>query len=292
MTSHNIYKYFRLLDICLIIYGPDPGIVDVIDKSHFFIVESGTAALSLPDNFDKTPLVSESIILSNELKVIDDPSIGLFQKHKEYPLFIRGLITNWPALEKWRRPSFWVKIAGHRFFPVEIGYHYSDVNWRQEIIQLNDYFRKYVFDMKNEDIAYIAQHNWAHQVPLLALDFETPEICDIFLNPSLHSVITHMWFGIKGTFTPLHFDRYNNILSQVVGQKYVLLIDPKYSSILSDGHDNTSKIINENISDYLIQINIPFYEVVLKAGESLYIPSNWWHQVKSLSFSISMSFWF
>lgn len=292
LTPKYIYKYFKLLDTCLIVCGPDSNVVEVIDKSHFLITEPWKASISLPGSFDETPFVSGFPVLSNEIKAIDDPSVGMFCKCLGSPVFIRDLISNWPALVKWNKPSFWIHKAGHRFFPVEIGYHYADTNWRQEIIQLNDFLQKYVFDTNNEDIAYIAQHNWIHQIPSLAHDFETPEICDIFLNPCLHNAMTHMWFGVKGTFTPLHFDKYNNILSQIVGQKYVLLVDPKFSEIVSDGHDNTSRIIDENISDYLLQHDIPFQEIILKAGDSLYIPSLWWHQVKSLSFSISMSFWF
>ena len=291
MSPQKIYNYFKLLDTSLIICGPDSNVVEVIDKSYILVREPSIRIFPVPDSFDEIP-VSVLSIISNELKSIDDPSIGLFQKCMAFPVFIKGLISNWPALTKWNRPSFWIKIAGHRFFPVEIGCHYSDSNWRQEIIQLNDFFQKYVFDINNEDIAYIAQHNWIHQIPHLAHDFETPEICDIFLNPDMRSVITHMWFGVKGTFTPLHYDKYDNILSQIVGRKYILLIDPKFSEILSNGHENTSRIIDENISYYLQQHNVPFQEVVLQAGESLFIPSLWWHQVKSLSFSISISFWF
>jgi hypothetical protein len=292
MNSQDIYTYFKLLDTSLIVCGPDSNVVEVIDKSHILIGKCSIITFSEHDSFNEQTLISELPILSNELKVIDDPSIGYFQKCMGYPVSINGLISNWPALARWNRPSFWVEIAGHRFFPVEIGCHYLDTDWRQEIIQLNDFFQKYVFDIDNKEIAYIAQHNWIHQIPHLALDFETPEICDIFLNPDMGIVLTHMWFGGKRTFTPLHFDKYNNILSQIVGQKYVLLIDPKFSEILSRDHDNTSKIIDENISDYLLQQGIPFQEVILKAGQSLYIPSFWWHQVKSLSFSVSMSFWF
>ncbi len=34
-----------------------------------------------------------------------------------------------------------------------------------------------------------------------------------------------------------------------------------------------------------------YQDVVLCAGEMLYIPPGWWHYVKSLSVSFSISFW-
>ena len=35
----------------------------------------------------------------------------------------------------------------------------------------------------------------------------------------------------------------------------------------------------------------PFYDVHLNAGDMLFIPRGWWHFVKSLSNSISVSYW-
>lgn len=291
MPSHIVYKYFKLLDMALIICGPDPNIVELIDVSS--ILKTIPFDLtSLPDSFDAFSPADELSLTSSELVTIKDPSVNIFQKNTMSPVIIEGLTSNWPALEKWDKPSFWINIAGHRFFPVEIGRHYLDNDWVQDIIQLFDFFQKYVFDLDNEDIAYIAQHNWINQIPLLARDFEIPDICDIFLNPQMNSVMTHMWFGVKGTLTPLHYDKYNNVFTQIVGRKYILLVDPQFSQLLSDGTDNTSRIIDENFSDFLQKHNIPFNEVILQPGESLLIPSKWWHQVKSLTFSISISFWF
>jgi lysine-specific demethylase 8 len=35
----------------------------------------------------------------------------------------------------------------------------------------------------------------------------------------------------------------------------------------------------------------PFYDVQLDAGDALFIPKGWWHFVKSVSNSISVSYW-
>lgn len=291
MPSHIVYKYFKLLDTALILYGPDPDIVELIDASCILRTIPFDLT-SLPDSFEAFSPENKLSLAFSELVILKDPSISIFQKNMMSPVIIEGLTANWPALKKWDKPSFWVNTAGHRFFPVEIGRHYLDDDWVQDIIQLNDFFRKYVFNSNNENVAYIAQHNWIHQIPLLARDFEVPDICDIFLNPKMDRVMTHMWFGVKGTLTPLHYDKYSNVFTQIVGRKYILLVDPKFSQILSNGSDNNSRIIDENVSNFLRKHNILFNEVILQPGESLLIPPKWWHQVKSLSFSISISFWF
>lgn len=35
----------------------------------------------------------------------------------------------------------------------------------------------------------------------------------------------------------------------------------------------------------------PFIDGVLEAGQMLYLPPGWWHYVKALSTSVSVSFW-
>ena len=209
------------------------------------------------------------------------------------PIIIENLIAHWPALKKWRKPSFWTKIAGHRFFPVEIGNNYLDESWNQEIVQLNEYLKHFVFNSTNKISAYIAQHNWLYQIPLLSRDFDTPDICDIFSKSQNNNcVLTNMWFGMADTFTPLHFDKYNNVFAQVVGSKHFIVVDPKYSSFLTDGLDNTCKITSDDLINFLDSNKIYYHNFVLHSGESLYIPSQWWHQVRSLTFSVSISFWF
>lgn len=286
-------KYFRLLDTVLIIYGPDPDIIGIINRSVISQsiasteVVSSIKSLSF-DTFNGSNLVENR----KNILILKDPSISEFERNVSNPIIIEGLISNWPALKKWSIPSFWIETAGHRFFPVEIGTNYESNDWYQEIIQLNEYFKSYVFADNNSKIAYIAQHNWVHQIPCLSRDFEAPDICDIFLNPDQDQVLTHMWFGMKGTISPLHFDKYDNIFSQIVGRKHFVLVDPKFSHVITFGTGNTCKIDDGQILEFLTNNNIPYHEFILSPGESLYIPSKWWHQVKSLSFSISISFWF
>lgn len=286
-------KYFEILDTLLIVYGPDEDINNIIQNS-----ENYQAVIS--ENFDSTkkefPSIDSNSILSvkhNGIIILNDPSLSLFKKNMVAPILIKDLISDWPALTKWKSPSFWLNTAGHRFFPVEIGKNYLSENWKQDIMQLKQYFDNYIFSTDPENIAYIAQHNWLHQIPSLSQDFSTPDLCEIYLNPNQDRPLIHMWFGIKGAFSPLHFDKYNNIFTQIVGYKYFLLVDPRFSEVIKNGSDNnTCTIESENLFNFLNLRNIPYNEIILKPGDSLFIPKNWWHQVKSLSFSISISFWF
>ena len=37
--------------------------------------------------------------------------------------------------------------------------------------------------------------------------------------------------------------------------------------------------------------NVPFVDCILEPGDLLYIPIGWWHYVRGLSVSFSVSFW-
>lgn len=56
---------------------------------------------------------------------------------------------------------------------------------------------------------------------------------------------------------------------------------------------NTSQIDVENIDvdRFPKAVDLPYWEGILEEGEMLYIPAKYWHYIKSLSLSFSVSFW-
>jgi hypothetical protein len=103
-----------------------------------------------------------------------------------------------------------------------------------------------------------------------------------------------MWIGPRGTFTPLHFDLTNNLLAQVTGSKRIVLIPPSETRhlhhrrhVFSDVHDVTDE---SRLALYPSARHARRYELELKAGETLYVPVGWWHQVRSTEFSVTLTF--
>ena len=137
---------------------------------------------------------------------------------------------------------------------------------------------------------YLAQHRFFEQVKVLRGDFGVPEYCKD-KDPAVN-----IWFGAGGVTTPLHFDRHENLLAQVVGAKRVLLVHQRHSGKLypQTEVDNASSVDIEapdlgkhpNFAGAVVEV------CVLMPGELLYIPHSYWHAVSSLSPSISLSFWF
>lgn len=84
---------------------------------------------------------------------------------------------------------------------------------------------------------------------------------------------------------------------QVVGRKYIRLYAPSTSASVYPHTQgmltNTSRVDLDKVDqeEFPLFATAQFTECVLEAGDMLYIPPRWWHYVKALSRSFSVSFW-
>ncbi|KAI1377530.1 Clavaminate synthase-like protein [Hypoxylon crocopeplum] len=287
---------------------------------------------------------------------VDVLSMDAFQEYMDNPsgsklgpepLIIRGSIRNWPAVttNPWNRPSYLLSqtFDGRRLVPIEIGRSYVDEGWGQKIVTFGEFLREYIDPslaiaqdssngeaasppLQNKSIAYLAQHPLFTQLPTLRNDILIPDYCytappphptDPSMDqPELEEPLLNAWFGPPGTITPLHTDPYHNILTQVVGRKYVRLYSPLNTErMLARGKENGVEMGNTSLMDVGIvegwdalsdddndegQLSkedlvafseVPFLDCTLEPGDALYIPIGWWHYVRGLSVSFSVSFW-
>jgi [protein]-arginine 3-hydroxylase / protease len=152
-------------------------------------------------------------------------------------------------------------------------------------------------------VLYLAQHQLFEQIPALRKDIVIPDYCSLGWsetaesNLSAHDPTVNAWFGPRGTVSPLHFDANHNLLCQVVGKKYIRLYAPSTTPLLYANPEsslaNTSMVDVENpdARQFPAFLQAPYVETILDEGQTLYIPPRWWHFVKSLSTSWSVSFW-
>ncbi|KAI5067154.1 hypothetical protein GOP47_0017682 [Adiantum capillus-veneris] len=82
-----------------------------------------------------------------------------------------------------------------------------------------------------------------------------------------------------------------------MGRKYVRLYPPLHGFGLYPFEEsmlcNSSQVDldNPDYTKFPLAENLPYLDCILEEGEMLYIPPKWWHYVKSLSLSFSVSFW-
>lgn len=112
-----------------------------------------------------------------------------------------------------------------------------------------------------------------------------------------HAASSNTYLHVCVQVTPLHHDPHYNLLAQVVGTKYVRLYHAKYTASLHPyvtGLTQNSSQVDVDApqhDQYPDFADAPFLECTLQPGQMLFIPPGWWHYVKALSVSFSVSFW-
>jgi ribosomal protein L16 Arg81 hydroxylase len=130
-----------------------------------------------------------------------------------------------------------------------------------------------------------------------------PELLpDLDFNPLIMRaaplVSVNFWYAGGGHLTPLHYDRYDNFLNQIIGRKKVTLFAPsdkEYLYSTSDSRARTPATVNLFEPDYE---QFPHFgratpiEFVMEPGDTLYLPADWSHQIESLDVAVSVNFFF
>ncbi|XP_076089323.1 tRNA wybutosine-synthesizing protein 5-like [Mytilus galloprovincialis] len=152
------------------------------------------------------------------------------------------------------------------------------------ISETEKYYLRAVGDNPRTDIADINK-----QFPELAEDISIPP----FFSPDrfFSSVFRISSNGIQ-LWT--HYDVMDNILIQVTGSKRVVLFSPQDANYMYLNGDKSEvlDIDNPDLEKYPNFINATRYEGVLQAGDILFIPALWFHNVIALEFGIAVNvFW-
>ncbi|EPE09928.1 hypothetical protein F503_05023 [Ophiostoma piceae UAMH 11346] len=231
----------------------------------------------------------------------------------------------------WGSPDYlrWRTLGGQRLVPVEVGRSYVDAGWRQEIVKFESVLQALQAGshapQTTNSTMYLAQHSLFTQIPKLRDDICIPDACYSVTNDADTDAdddtegqepMLNAWLGPAGTITPLHTDPHHNLLAQVVGRKYVRLYSPEQSAGLRPrGREGGVEMGNTSAVDVGVMegwdtgseeaggdghtsttdrerfLALAYRDCILEPGDTLYIPRGWWHYVRGLSVSFSVSFW-
>ncbi len=137
-------------------------------------------------------------------------------------------------------------------------------------------------DTKND--IYLVSRNRALEGPLGML---LEDIVGVpgFLRQEAWDRAVSLWMGPAGTHTPLHHDTSHILFCQIHGTKRVRLVSAIEPGLLF-GPTHATFYSNVTPED----VGARVYEIEMTPGDGLYIPLGFWHQVDSLTPSISLSF--
>ncbi|GEN75541.1 cupin-like domain-containing protein [Chryseobacterium hagamense] len=211
------------------------------------------------------------------------------------PVVIKNMAKKWPAYQKWTM-EYMKEVVGD----VEVPLYDSSkadpsapINASAAKMKFGDYIDLIQREPTDLRIFLFDPIKFA---PKLLEDYLSPkELMGGFLDK-----YPNMFFGGKGSVTFLHFDidMAHIFHTHFNGRKHILLFDYKwrerlyqipYATYALEDYD----IENPDFTKFPALDGVEGIECFLEHGDTLFMPTGWWHWMKYLdgSFSISLRAW-
>ncbi|HEB62375.1 MAG TPA: cupin-like domain-containing protein [Bacteroidetes bacterium] len=209
-----------------------------------------------------------------------------YLKRKE-PVIFTDLMEAWPAKNKWTIDYF-KSVYGH----LEVPLYATNKGKGKKYISPERYmlFRDYLEILEaGPSNLRMFLFNIFKEAPELMKDFSTPTIMDGFINS-----FPFMFFGGKGATVGLHYDidLSHIFLNQFYGRKRVVLFAPDQSTNIYHHPFSVASYIDVNNPDYKTfpaLKKVVGYECIVQPGETLFMPSAYWHYIEYVDSGYSMS---
>ena len=231
-------------------------------------------------------------LLSRKIDVIDLAEHGWERLQQSIaqrtPAVITGLAAQWPALERWSPENLSARY-GHktvRVYDASFGEPGANYMGSIDTMRFADFLRETLGE--GRDLRMFL-HNIGRAFPELLDDITFPSIG---LRFSKHFV--YSFFGCRGSTTPLHYDIDMGYVlhTAIYGRRRVRLFGPEQSSALHQ-HPFTVRsyvdLDDPDLSEHPALVNARGYEVLLKPGQTLFMPAGYWHEFHYLDAGLGMS---
>jgi len=214
------------------------------------------------------------------------------------PVILTGEMFEWPALAKWT-PEYLSKSVGSKTIEFQ-----GDRNKNGQFeIHKDAHRREMPFDRfidlllrpGNGNDAYLTAYNSVRNSEALRPLHADMGFPDKYLTREVEQPNGMMWIGPAGTLTSLHHDLTNNLIAQVVGRKRLLVLPASEVSRLYNHLHVFSEIADLEgpgltVSRFPRLAGLRYTVVTLMPGEMIFMPLAWWHQVRSIDFSVTVTY--
>ncbi|MAS94512.1 MAG: hypothetical protein CMO55_15035 [Verrucomicrobiales bacterium] len=208
------------------------------------------------------------------------------------------ILTGWDEVKAIRDDLSWNALSkryGEEEVEIQEGrnadqYYERNSNEHKSVVKFREFLDRVLRDDEDNDVYLTANNGKRNDEVFSSITNSNRWMPDI-LDRENHKGKAFLWIGPKGTVTQLHHDLTNNLLLQVSGSKSVKLFPPCYfTRIYNDFHCYTGfDCDHPDYERFPLVEEINMRECILEEGQALFLPVGWWHQVRSLSPSISIT---
>ena len=209
------------------------------------------------------------------------------------PVVVTGRMADWRAM-RWT-PEFLAQRFADREVQVQTRRlanprYESESSRHHETMRFADFMRRVMSGQESNDIYMTANNSGANAPALRELWDDIVQVPE-YLDDRDPANLGFFWIGPAGTITPTHHDLTNNFMAQILGRKRVHLVDgldiPRMYNSLHVYSEVDLENIDYNRFPLMRGVNVRSYD--LHPGELLFLPVGWWHQVRSLDLSITVT---
>lgn len=255
-------------------------------------------------------MASNSRLTKKDLEVFYDVSRSQFVNDiypKRIPVIIRGQDIG-PCINQWKSTDYLAERGGNK----EVKIHVSPTS-QMDFINKNFLYRSLPFNefvkrvSEEKHTEFFISEDEKYYLRALGDDPRT-DIADIRKQFSELAEDIHIpqFFNTDKFFSSVfrissngiqlwtHYDVMDNILIQVTGSKRVVLFSPQDANnmYLNGDKSEVLDIDNPDLEKYPKFVNCTRYEGILQAGDILFIPALWFHNVIALEFGLAVNvFW-
>ena len=211
------------------------------------------------------------------------------------PVILRDLMTDWQAPVKWT--SDYLKRALGELVVEVMTNRESDPRYEMHAdrhrtpMRFGDYVDRVDSGRVTNDYNLVANNGFFQRFATHALLEDIRPLAP-YLRPVKGGQQCFLWFGPAGTVTPLHHDTSNILIAHVRGRKRYRLVPATQWRYVYHETGVFGEVDPEtpDWSRHPEFRRATVLDVVLHPGEMLFMPVGWWHHVRALDVSITVSF--
>lgn len=210
---------------------------------------------------------------------INMPSAEEFQADYVRPLVpvvLSNLASAWPASEKWT-PAYFIENFGHYKVPVyDASFAQPGGSYMSNIDTMRfDTYLRCVLE-EDRDLRMFL-YNIVRQIPGLLDDLVFPDLIGGFSTR-----FVFMFFGCRGAQTPIHYDiDMGHVLHTTFHGKKRFILFPFEQAVSLYRQPFTVRsyvdVLSPDFNRYPALARTQGFDVTLNPGETIFIPSGYWH---------------